>query len=525
MATNRSRRPTFAGLLSVCALGFAQIALAVAANAADSANAAAAARAYRTSAEAEILSEFSDLLTIPNLAATPDGLRKNAEWISRALQRRGITTRLLEHPGAPPVVYGERRAPNATAATRTVVFYAHYDGQPVEPENWTFGDPFRPVLTDRALDAGGTQIHFPKPGEQVAPEARIYGRSAGDDKAPILGLMAALDALDRAKIAPSIHLKFFFEGEEEEGSPHLAEILTAHKELLEADLWLFCDGPVHQSRKPQVVFGVRGVVGFELSIFGPKKELHSGHYGNWAPNPAIELAQLLATMKDREGRVLIPDFELGVEPLTENERQALAKLPELDAQLRSELWLGRTERPEERLDQLLLRPSLNVNGLASAGVGKLARNVVPSRATASIDLRLVKGLDPTVMVDRVAAFIRAQGYHVVDGTEEPSAEVRTAHPRVAWIRRTGGYRAVRTSMEHPLARQVIRAAEAAHGSMLLVPSLGGSLPLFAFEDVLKTPLVIVPIANHDDNQHTHDENLRLQNLWDGIETYAALMTM
>ena len=494
------------------------------ARAAHAAHAAEIARRHRQKNEHAIVRDFVELLAIPNVPShpgAPDGLARNADEIARRLERRGIRTRRLEVPGSPPAIYGERPTPGATT---TVVFYAHYDGQPVDPARWTNGDPFRPYLTDRALADGGKPIPFPAEGAAFDPESRLYARSAGDDKAPVAALLAALDALDEAGIRPTVNLKFFFEGEEELGSPHLAEVLAANRELLAADLWIFCDGPVHQSRRPQIVFGVRGIASFDLTVYGPRRELHSGHYGNWAPNPAFELARLLSSMKDADGRVVIADFERGMEPLQALEIEALREAPPVDADLRRELWLGRTDRSPERLEEAILHPSLNVRGLASAAVGDGARNVVPDRATAAIDIRLVKGLDPDVMIDRVIAHVRSQGFFVTD--REPTAEERTAHPRVARVlREEGGYRAIRARMDLPAARRVVAALEAAHGPIVRLPSLGGSLPLAAFDDVLGVPLLIVPIANHDDNQHTHDENLRIQNLWDGIETFAALFTM
>ncbi|MEP7013090.1 MAG: M20/M25/M40 family metallo-hydrolase [Acidobacteriota bacterium] len=508
-------------LLSAAAPAASPVPAAHAAHAADVAN------RYRMKHETEIVRDFIELLAIPNVPkypSAPDGLAKNADEIARRLERRGIHTRRLEVPGAPPAIYGERATPGAKT---TVVFYAHYDGQPVDPARWTNGDPFHPYLTDRALADGGKPIPFPAdgtPGVSFDPESRLYARSAGDDKAPVVALLAALDALDEAGIQPTVNLKFFFEGEEEQGSPHLAQMLAAYRDLLAADLWLFCDGPVHQSRRPQIVFGARGITSFELTVYGARRELHSGHYGNWAPNPAFDLARLLTSMKDADGRVLVADFEQGMEPVGDLERQALADAPPIDDDLKRELWLGRTERSPERLEEAILHPSLNVRGLASAAVGDAARNVVPDRATAAIDIRLVKGLDPKTMVDRVIAHVRAQGYFVTEN--EPTPEERTSHPHVARVaREEGGYRAIRTRMDLPEAKRVVVALEAAHGRIVRLPTLGGSLPLAAFDDVLKVPLLIVPIANHDDNQHTHDENLRLQNLWDGIETFAALFTM
>ncbi|MDQ3998316.1 MAG: M20/M25/M40 family metallo-hydrolase, partial [Gemmatimonadota bacterium] len=276
-----------------------------------------AVRRYRVTHDVEIVRELAELLAIPNLASDTANIRANARHLVAMLERRGIRARLLESPGSPPVVYGELVAPGAT---RTVVFYAHYDGQPVTPEDWTT-PPWRPVLRDRALADGGREIPLPTTPGTVQGESRIYARSASDDKSPIVAMLRAIDALRAARVPLSVNLKFFLEGEEEAGSPHLRDMLTRHADLLRADVWLFGDGPVHQSGRQQVVFGVRGVVGAELTVYGPRRVLHSGHYGNWAPNPAAMLATLLASMRAPDGRITIAGFYDDVVPVTAADRE------------------------------------------------------------------------------------------------------------------------------------------------------------------------------------------------------------
>jgi acetylornithine deacetylase/succinyl-diaminopimelate desuccinylase-like protein len=483
-------------------------------------SAAAAARAYRQAHEREIISEFINLLALPNVASDTENIRRNAALIAQMLQQRGVTTRLLEVPDAPPVVYGELLTPGAA---RTIIFYVHYDGQPVEPEKWVGGNPFKPTLRSAALEAGGKDLPLPAPGERFDPEWRLYGRSTSDDKAPIIALLTALDALRAHRIALGANIKFFFEGEEEAGSPHLEKIIAAHPDLLRADLWLICDGPVDQTRRPQIYFGVRGVTGLELTVYGPRRELHSGHYGNWAPNPAMMLARLLASMKDDDGRVLVEGFYDGIEPLSESEMQAFAEAPNNDALLRRELGIGGTEGGGKKLIELINLPSLNIRGFASASVGATARNVIPATATASIDIRLVKGVDYRRAAERVITHIRKQGYHVIE--TEPDEATRLAHPKLVKVVRRGGYNAARTSMDLEISRALIRALESARGKLIKMPTLGGSVPLYIFTDILKTPTIGVPIANHDNNQHSANENIRLQNLWDGIEVMAALLTL
>lgn len=480
----------------------------------------AAARAYRQAHEHEIIRDFIELLSLPNLAVDLTNIRRNATLITKMLEKRGARTRWLEVADAPPVVYGEINTPGAM---RTITFYVHYDGQPVEPEKWVGGDPFTPLLRSAALEAGGQEIKLPSPGERFDPEWRLYARSASDDKAAIIALMAALDALRANQIELSSKIKFFFEGEEEAGSPHLEQIVAAYPELMRTDLWLICDGPVDQSRQQQLYFGVRGITSLELTVYGPRRELHSGHYGNWAPNPAMMLAKLLATMKEEDGRVLIEGFYDGIEPLGEAEKRALAEAPDNDTMLQRELGLARSEGGGKKLVELINLPSLNIRGLSSAAVGPRARNVIPSTATAAIDIRLVKGITPEQATERVIAHIRKQGYHVVRA--EPDEAARRTYPRIVKVSGERGYNAARTSMELAISQQVIRAVETARGRVVKMPTLGGSAPLYIFTDILKTPAIGVPIANHDNNQHSANENIRLQNLWDGIEVMAALLTM
>jgi acetylornithine deacetylase/succinyl-diaminopimelate desuccinylase-like protein len=487
--------------------------------AAQSNPAAAAARQWRETHERAIVAEFIDLLALPNLARDHDAIRKKAAAVQALLERRGVKTRVLEAAGAPPVVYGEIATPGAT---RTVVFYAHYDGQPLDLKEWAT-PPWQPTLRDRALNQDGRVIPLPESGK-FDPEWRLYARSAGDDKAPILAIAAALDGMKAAGVPLRSNVKFVFEGEEEAGSPHLGDIIAGNKELLRSDVWLICDGPVHQSRRQQIVFGARGIVELDITLYGPNHELHSGHYGNWAPNPAMALARLLASMKDDDGRPTVAHFYDGIEPLTETEKRAIAEAPDVDGALKRELALGRTEGGGKKLVELLNYPSLNIRGMSSARTGAGASNVVPSTATASIDIRLVKGIMPDVAARRVLDHIRAQGYTIVEN--EPDAETRMSTAKLARVVvQAGGYPASRTSMDLPISQLVVKTAESARGPVVKLPTMGGSVPLFMIEQTLGVPTITVPIANHDNNQHSFNENLRLQNLWDGIELMAALLAM
>jgi acetylornithine deacetylase/succinyl-diaminopimelate desuccinylase-like protein len=476
-----------------------------------------AARSWLEAHGARLLRDYAAFLEIPNSKNDPAQLRINAEWIRDALAARGAEMEVVEIEGAAPLVTGTLRA---EGAKRTLGLYAHYDGQPVDPERWTHG-PWSPTLYTRAMEDGGEPRPFPADGEPLVGEWRLYGRSSSDDKAAFGALLAALDALRAAGLPLRSNLVFLFEGEEENSSPHLGDYLDRYGDRLQADVWLISDGPVHQSRRPQLVFGVRGITELEITVYGANRYLHSGHYGNWSPNPAILLSRLLASMKDDEGRVTIQGFYEGTVPAGPALREAAASIPPFEDDLRSEFGLAATEADNAPYLDRMLIPSLNVRGLRSATVGETARNIVPREATASIDIRLAAGNDPVVMLDLVEAHVRRQGYLIV--REEPTPEERLAHPKIAKVTRDVGYPAVRTPLDLPVMRWVrARAEEAADDPLVLMPTLGGSLPLYLFEERLRRPLVIVPMVNHDNNQHAPDENLRIANLEYGVALLAAL---
>jgi acetylornithine deacetylase/succinyl-diaminopimelate desuccinylase-like protein len=478
----------------------------------------AAVRKHRESHEAEIARELADLLAIPNVASDSVNIRRSAAAVIELLRRRGVAARTLDGDGGPPAVYGELRTPGAT---RTIVFYAHYDGQPVDPSQWT-GAPFTPVLRDGSLAAGAKVIPMPAPGQRLSGESRIYARSASDDKGAIIAMLGALDGLRSANIAPSVNLKFFFEGEEEAGSTHLRAMLQRHAELLRADAWVFCDGPVHQSGRQQVVFGARGVMGLELTTYGPLRALHSGHYGNWAPNPAVLMATLITSMRDDDGRILIAGFGDDVRPITAAERSALGAVPLIDTTLRKALAMGATEANNAPLAERIMQPALNVRGIRVGAVRELAANAIPTEASASIDFRLVPDQKPERVRELVEAHLRSRGYHLV--RDVPDSATRMAHAKIVRVEWDGGYAATRASMDIPFSRALLAAASSgATTPPLAVPMLGGSLPTSTFEQVLGVPLVVLPIANYDNNQHAVNENLRFQNLWDGMEMFAAVM--
>jgi acetylornithine deacetylase/succinyl-diaminopimelate desuccinylase-like protein len=272
------------------------------------------------------------------------------------------------------------------------------------------------------------------------------------------------------------------------------------------------------------VFGVRGDLGIGLTVYGPKRPLHSGHYGNWAPNPAWLLVDLLASMKDLDGHVLVKGFYDDVQPLGKTEQAALAAIPHPDAILQKELGLAQPEVPGRTLFESLQLPSLNIKGIQSANIGPLAANVIPVSAKASLDLRLVLGNDVHRQAEKIIAHIKSQGFTVLD--HEPTDDERSRFARLVRVDVGGGYNAQRTPLDLPVAQAVATAVQSTSSEpVILLPSMGASLPLTVIEQATGAKIITVPVANYDDNQHAENENIKIQYLWDGIETCAALMTM
>jgi acetylornithine deacetylase/succinyl-diaminopimelate desuccinylase-like protein len=480
-------------------------------------------RDYRMKNEDRIIRELTEFLAIPNVASDTENIQKNAARLQAMLEARGIETHLLPITGRGPVVFGKLNAPNAR---RTIIFYAHYDGQPVDPSAWSDGKPFEPELRSGPIESGGKRIPSPEDSPEhraiYGDDWRVYARSSSDDKSPIVALLAALDALRANKIRLTVNLKVILEGEEEDGSQNLERVLLAHKNLLDADLLISGDGPVHQSGRPLIFFGNRGILGFQLTAYGAIRALHSGHYGNWAPNPGFSLARLLTSMKSADGKVLIEGFYDDIVPLNTTEKDALAAMPSNDADVQRELQFAKPQSSGQHLAESLQFPSLNIRGLRSAYVGEQTQNVVPEKATAAMDIRLVKGEDPDKKFEQILDHIRKQGFFVT--TSEPTKEERLAHAEIARVvKDSSNYPASRTSMELPVSQALIKTVQdATGGETVVAPMLGGSVPMYIFEK-LGMPWIGVPIVNYDNHQHSSDENLRLGQLWRGIEIYGAIL--
>ncbi|MGH6950291.1 MAG: M20/M25/M40 family metallo-hydrolase, partial [Vitreimonas sp.] len=480
-----------------------------------SAAAMEAARAHVAANEQAIVRELRDLLAVPNVASNPDDIRRNAEALVAMFERRSIPARILETPGAPVSVYAELATPGAQ---RTLLFYAHIDGQPVEPLDAWATPPFEPTLRLGTLELEGPVVPWDAAPHPLPDDARIYARSASDDKAPIVAMLAAIDALRAAGIPLSANLKFFLEGEEEAGSPNLARTLELHRDTLASDLWIFGDGPIDPRGIARLALGVRGVVSFRITVFGANASLHSGHYGNVAPNPGARLAHLIASMRGEDGRILIEGMD--ADPPSREARD-LAR-----AAFDDRVMLDRPSIRESesglRYGEAMLWPALNVTQLSYGGAGP-QRNAIDPEASAGFDLRLTPGLAPDEARAAIERHLQAQGYYLAATT--PTVEERSQHARLArldWSE--SGYPAAAAPLDDPGVRRVVEVMRSAtHDRISVAPLMGGSLPIAPIGEVLGAPFIIVPIVNPDNNQHAPNENLRMREFRRGVELYAALL--
>jgi acetylornithine deacetylase/succinyl-diaminopimelate desuccinylase-like protein len=489
--------------------------------------------------------EFLALLSLPNDAVNAADIRKNVDWLETAFQKRGFNTRQLPNNGK-PLVFAEYRGKIDHA--KTILFYMHFDGQPVVPEKWAQESPWIPAVKRLKANAdakpaplrtftlvqniSSNQWEVADPHvlyeETLDPELRIFSRSSSDDKAPIMMFLAAFDLLKEKGIEPAINVKVLLDSEEEKNSPGIAAVTAANRDLLQADAILIHDGPMHVSNRPTMIFGNRGVTFLRLTVYGPKSDLHSGHYGNYVPNPAQRLAALLASMKDGDGRVKVGGYYDGIH-LTETERQMLAAVPEDEEALKKRVGIAKSEKVGHNYQEALQYPSLNIRGLSSGQVGEKASNIIPATATAELDLRTTPGASATYLTAALQDHIRAQGYYLID--REPTDEERAAHDKIAAVSVGDGSDAAFTDAGAAAGAWVQTALEKAFAQgneppqIVRIRMMGGSVPTDKLVGTLDLPFVIVPLVNPDNNQHTHNENLRVGHYLQGIRAFTGLLQM
>lgn len=467
---------------------------------------------------AAVFNDYLEYLTLPNVATqSASDIRKVAEWTAQKYSKYGIDTQLLDNEGM-PMMYAEYKLADKNAPT--ILFYAHMDGQAVNAELWDQKSPWQPVLK---AEEDGAWVEKPLSllKNNVNPNWRIFARSASDDKAPIMMLLAAIHALSVNQTSPSINVKVLLDSNEEGGSPLLAEVIQKNKSLLTADAVVILDGPMHPSNAPTVVFGHRGATLVKLTVYGPISDSHSGHFGNYIQNPAFMLSSLLASMKNDKGQVVIPGY-YGDSPLSEAEIQALHNIPIDEDALLSRLGVAKSELVGSNYYESISLPSLNINGLSAAST-KAVRTIIPAEASVSLDIRTTKKAHSSRQTALLRKFIESKGYLVVD--ETPSTTLRLKHEKIIRMEINQGTAALQTQLNAPVGQWAKEALESARNEKaILIPLMGGTVPTAPLVTNLKKPVILIPLVNADNNQHAPNENLRIGNFYSGTQILYQLLT-
>lgn len=460
---------------------------------------------------------LKEILSIPNDAFYPTEIEKNVKWCENQFAKRNFSTTRISTEKA-PLLLAERKRKRAK---KTVLIYLQIDGQPVDSTRWFQESPYMPTLKKRNSNGDWSEVPWNQI-EEYDDDWRVFARSASDAKGPVVMFLSALDALSKIEVSPNFNIKVIMDFEEELGSPHLPKAVTENAELLSADMLVIFDGPRHITNKPTLTFGARGIATITLTTYGPVVPQHSGHFGNYAPNPAFRLSQLLAGMKDDDGKVTLPGFYDGI-LIDEKTREILEAVPDDEKEIRSRLQLGSVDKVGNNYQEAIQYPSLNIRGMQSGWIDEKVRTIVPGWARAEIDVRLVLESNPERLISLVKKHIEDQEYFVTD--QIPTKEERMSHEKVATFTYEISYQSFRTDFDSEVGVWLQGAMKKAFGEdPIMIRMSGGSIPISPFVTTLNIPAVTVPTVNRDNNQHSPNENLRLGNYREGIKTMIAILS-
>ncbi len=460
---------------------------------------------------------LKELLSIPNDAFYPEDIEKNVKWCEMAFAARNFATTRITTANA-PLLLAERKFKKAT---KTVLIYLQIDGQPVDSTRWFQASPYIPVLKNQNADGEWSEIPWNRINT-YDDDWRVFARSASDAKGPVAMFLSALDAMSEAKLSPNFNIKVIMDFEEELGSPNLPKAVSHNADLLNADMLIIFDGPRHITNKPTLTFGARGIATITLTTYGPVVPQHSGHFGNYAPNPALRLSKLLAGMKDDDGRVTIPGFYKGIS-IDSKTKEILSAVPDNEAEIRNRLQLGSIDKVGNNYQEAIQYPSLNIRGMQSGWIDEKVRTIIPGWARAEIDVRLVLESDPKGLIGLVKKYVEDQGYFVTD--KVPNKEERMSHGKIATFNYEISYQSFRTNFDSEVGLWLRKALiRAFNEEPILIRMSGGSIPISPFVTTLNIPAVTVPTVNRDNNQHSPNENLRLGNYREGIKTMIAILS-
>ena len=466
---------------------------------------------------ASAIKDLREFVAIPSDALNRDDILDNLFWLKKQFSARGFNTTELDtenHPLFFAALPLEDEKP-------TVLVYMHFDGQSVDPSKWNQSSPYETVLK-KPTDNGYETISFEELDNDINYDWRLFGRATADDKGPIVMFLHAIDLLKKDGKEMPFNIKVILDSEEERGSKPLPKAVKQYRELLEADYLVINDGPMHPSGLPTVIYGCRGITTMTLTTHGPYKPQHSGHYGNYAPNPGFQLSQLLASMKDKEGRVLIPGYYDGIS-LDENAQTILKSVPDDEKAIAEKLQFKTAEKVGGFYQESLQYPSLNVRGLGSGWIGNGARTIVPESATAELDLRLVPETNGTRLKGLVKNHIKKQGFYIMD--HMPTKEDRMAHDKIITVKEGSVTDAFRTNLNNAYGSFLVETlGNVFNQEVVQIRIMGGTVPIAPFINELQIPAFIVPMVNADNNQHSPNENLKIGQLAYGIQAFYNILS-
>ena len=468
------------------------------------------------------MDEFVEFLSYPNDSSFSEDIYNLIEWTKNKFKSLDFLMTELETSSI-PLLLTEKKIHDDL---KTILIYLHLDGQPVDITRWNQEDAFKPVFKKNEkgifIEDDWNKIASYNYSELDDKDIRIFARSSSDAKGPVMMLIQALKFMKLKNIDQEFNIKLIMDFEEEIGSPSLPSAVEVHKEKLESDALLIFDGPQHASGLPTLNFGNRGISSITLKTYGPIVPQHSGHFGNYAPNPVFRMSNILSSMKDENGIVKIKGYYDGIN-ITDEVKEYLDAVPDNEDEMKDKMEFKTPESVGNSYQEAIQYPSLNVRGIRSGWVGSEVRTIVPSECIAEIDVRLVIETDGYKLHDLIKKHIESLGYIVTD--KEPSKEMRLKYDKIVRFNSRVSYPAFRTDINSDLGIWLKDVMVKTFGKEpVLKRTSGGSVPISPFVNTLNIPAVGVPTVNKDNNQHSPNENIKITNYIKGIETFIGILS-
>jgi|TARA_B110000908_G_scaffold98388_1_gene116158 acetylornithine deacetylase/succinyl-diaminopimelate desuccinylase-like protein len=467
----------------------------------------------------KILLKHKEFVSIPNLPENKVHMFKNITWVSRELNKLNFKVNVLASETL-PVLFAEK---NIDKDLKTVLFYFHLDGQPVNPKMWNQEDPFIPVLKERNEEGVFEEIDWNNLDKKIVDDWRIFGRAAADDKAPIIMLLSALEILQNQKTKPTFNIKIVFDLEEEYGSYGFLSTIEKYKKIYASDYFIIMDGPAHSSNKPTLTFGCRGIATCTITTYGSKLPQHSGHFGNYVSNPVFTLSHLLSSMKSESGKVLIKDYYKGI-AISDEVHEVLKNVPDNKEEMNRSLFIHTSENVGNNYQEALQYPSLNIRQIETSWKGDKPKTIIPEFAKVNIDVRLVMETDGEQQLEKIKKHIKKQGFLLLDSV--PTDSERLSNAKIVTFIGDKGVNAFRTNIGLEFGSLLQKEFKKTFKeSPIIIRTMGGTVPIIPAIKVLDIPAIIVPMVNMDNNQHNPNENIRIGNIRQGIKICLSIFNM